>query len=179
MDDEGDKDLWDLVTRDVKKIAREESLTEEKPKSSQSQRPKTVFVRSEKHEGVPVAYKDKAHAGVGLDRKNAEKLRKGLFPLEGRLDLHGMRRVQARAALEDFIVGAQASGKRCVLVITGKGAGSDGRRDPLTAGDGVLRREVPVWLSEPPLSSLVLKNVPAQPRHGGEGAFYVLLRRER
>lgn len=180
MANKDDDDLWDTAMRDVQPIARDKSLAKEGEKAS---RPpvQPVRVRAQKLElpSVAVDQKDKAHAGLGLDRKTAEKLRKGVFPIEARLDLHGMGRVAARSALEDFIGRAQASGKRCVLVITGKGAGADGRRDPLVAGQGVLRREVPGWLSESPLAGLVLKSEAAQPRHGGAGALYVLLRRQR
>jgi DNA-nicking Smr family endonuclease len=70
-----------------------------------------------------------------------------------------------------------------VLVITGKGAGRE--RTPAAFAErerediGVLRRSVPRWLAEAPLRGLVISYQTAAPRHGGDGAFYVLLRRSR
>lgn len=64
---------------------------------------------------------------------------------------------------------AHRDGKRALLVITGKGS----------SGGGVLRTTVPRWLTEAPLKPLVLAHAPAQPKDGGSGALYVLLRRKR
>jgi len=109
--------------------------------------------------------------GGGLDKRRARRLRRGELPIDGRLDLHGMTQDAAHRALRAFLLRAQASGERCVLVITGKGRTG--------AGPGVLRTMLPRWLRETPLAGAVLAWQPAQPRHGGEGAAYVLLRRKR
>ncbi|MGB0504817.1 MAG: Smr/MutS family protein [Pikeienuella sp.] len=109
----------------------------------------------------------------GLDRRTEERLRKGLRAPDARLDLHGMTADRAHVALNKFISASRSAGHRCVLVITGKGApGADGR-------GGVLRREAPFWLSTPPLSSMIVHTAPAHPRHGGGGALYVYLKRQR
>lgn len=110
-------------------------------------------------------------ATVGLDRATAQKLLRGRMPIEGRLDLHGMSRAQAHGALNRFIEGSAARGRRCVLVITGKGDGA--------GTTGVLRRETPMWLNGARLRGLILAFGPARPRDGGEGALYVLLKRRR
>ncbi len=88
-------------------------------------------------------------------------------PIGGRLDLHGHDQDRARAALTAFVLRAQADGARAVLVITGKGR----------TGDGVLRRRVPEWLGEAPARAAVAGVSPAEPRHGGDGALYVALKR--
>ena len=108
----------------------------------------------------------------GLDKRNADRLRRGLMPVEARVDLHGMTQSQARAALDGFIGRAAGAGRRCVLVITGKGT-----RSP--AGEGVLRAAVPAWLNHPANRAHILAYCRAQPRDGGGGALYVLLRRRR
>lgn len=77
---------------------------------------------------------------------------------------------RAHARLDSFIAQSCALGRRVLLVITGKG------RD---GGQGILRREVPIWLSEGENRNRVLSVHRAQPRDGGEGALYVLLRRNR
>ncbi len=119
---------------------------------------------------------------AGLDRKSSEKLRRGKMEIEGRVDLHGFTRKQAHTRLRSFIHSAHRKGSRCVLVITGKGSSAGKAEDDVYMGGGrkgILREEVPRWLMEPDLRKLVLDFRTAQPRHGGEGALYVLLRRSR
>lgn len=114
----------------------------------------------------------KAGEAVDLDRSSAERLRRGRMPIEARLDLHGLTREFAHRRLERFLDDSQRAERRCVLVITGKGAGKDGE-------DGVLRRAVPRWLNESPNRPRILAFSTAQPRDGGSGALYVLLRKRR
>jgi len=97
------------------------------------------------------------------------RLARGLEPFAARIDLHGYGQDAARATLTRFLLRSAEEGWRAVLVITGKGAG----------GDGVLRRRVPDWLAEPPLRQHIAGVSEAHRRHGGEGALYVALRRQR
>ncbi len=108
---------------------------------------------------------------AGVDRRTAERLRRGRLSVEATLDLHRHTQDEAHRALMGFITDAAAEGRRCVLVITGKGA--------LSEGGGVLRRQVPHWLNQPPCRECVLAIAEARPEHGGAGALYVLLRRRR
>lgn len=107
----------------------------------------------------------------GIDRANAERLKRGLHRIEARLDLHGMTQSEAHRALFAFVHASRDAGLRCVLVITGRGFGPN--------GPGVLKSSVPRWLEQPVLRRQLLAIAPAQPRHGGAGALYVLLRRQR
>lgn len=107
------------------------------------------------------------HANV--DKRTLERLRLGKMEIESRLDLHGLTQTEAHHRLESFILQQRALGRRCVLVITGKGY----------RGEGVLKNEVPRWLNEKHLRSHVVSIHYAQLRHGGSGALYVLLRRHR
>lgn len=113
-----------------------------------------------------------------LDKRTEEKLRKGKMPIERKLDLHGFNKSQAYAALENFITTAFNQKCRCVLVVTGKGKPktSAGWLEP---AEGILKQNVPQWLSTPPLNREVLKILPAQPKDGGSGAIYVYLRRNK
>ena len=115
---------------------------------------------------APTASLDRAG---GYDRANAERLRRGRHPIEARLDLHGMTQDEAHRALARFIGTSRAAGRRCVLVITGRGK----------IGGGVLRAAVPRWLEEPAFRPHLLAIATAQPRDGGAGAIYVMLRRTR
>jgi len=108
---------------------------------------------------------------AGIDRASAERLKRGLHKIEATLDLHQMTQAEAHRAVSVFIAASHAAGRRCVLVITGRGLGS--------SGPGVLKKSVPRWLEEPELRRRILAIAPAQPRHGGSGAAYVLLRRAR
>ncbi|WP_340116385.1 Smr/MutS family protein [Pelagibius sp. 7325] len=107
----------------------------------------------------------------GLDRRNAERLSRGKLPIEATLDLHGLRQAEAHRRLEAFLADCQGAGKRCVLVVTGKGLHKE--------EGGVLRSAVPRWLNEMPNRPRVLSFDYAQQKHGGTGALYVLLRRRR
>ena len=107
----------------------------------------------------------------GIDRASAERLKRGLHPIEGRLDLHGMTQAEAHRALAGFVHKSRDAGRRCVLVITGRGFGP--------TGPGVLKLAVPRWLEETGLRRHILAIAPAQPRDGGAGALYLLLRRHR
>ncbi len=108
---------------------------------------------------------------AGVDKRTAARLRRGQLPIEGRLDLHGLTQAEAHRELGGFLAAAQDGGRRCVLVITGKGRGAE--------GGGVLRAAVPRWLNEPGQRERVVIFCHATPRDGGEGALYVLLRRRK
>lgn len=109
-----------------------------------------------------------------MDHKTHRKMRQGKLRPEARLDLHGMFLADAHPALMHFILQAHAAGKRLVLVITGKGRGDHG---PLPTRPGALRHHVPMWLHQAPLAGVVQQVQGAHRSHGGEGAYYVYLRR--
>src|SRR5205807_8439885 len=83
---------------------------------------------------------------AGIDRATAERLKRGRYPVEARLDLHGMTQAEAHRAMADFISRSRARGRRCLLVITGHGR----------MGGGILKAAVPRWLGEPDLRHHVL-----------------------
>ncbi len=94
------------------------------------------------------------------------KLRRGVWALQGELDLHGLRRDEARTRLAEFLRDAGRSELRCVRVIHGKGNGSPGR-------EPVLKAMVKGWLAQ---KSEVLAYTQARASEGGQGALIVLLR---
>ena len=93
------------------------------------------------------------------------KLRRGGWSIQGQLDLHGLRRDDAREALSHFIKDAKKVGWRCVRIVHGKGLGSPGKTP-------VLKSKVQGWLIQ---KQEVLAFVQARPAHGGAGALVVLL----
>jgi len=107
---------------------------------------------------------------VELPPDTLRKLRRGVLPIDGRLDMHGMTAGEARVQLELFLRTMRGRGERCVLVIHGKGEHSP-------QGVAILRGEISAWLSQGRSSEHVAAFVTAREADGGEGALYVLLRR--
>jgi len=101
---------------------------------------------------------------IGLDV--VRKLRRGGWTIQAQLDLHGLRRDEARDQLAEFLRDATQRGLRCVRVVHGKGHGSPGR-------EPVLKTKVRSWLVQ---KQEVLAFVQARPAEGGSGALVVLLR---
>ncbi|MFD3188913.1 Smr/MutS family protein [Sedimentitalea sp. HM32M-2] len=115
---------------------------------------------------------------VQMDRKAFGRMKRGKLVPEGRIDLHGMTLDRAHPALTRFVLTSQTAGRRLILVITGKGK-KDADHGMIPVQRGILRRNVPLWLAMPPLAQAVLQVTPAHISHGGDGAFYVYLRRLR
>ncbi|MDE0808022.1 MAG: Smr/MutS family protein [Alphaproteobacteria bacterium] len=118
----------------------------------------------------------------GLDKRSALRLQRGKREIDGRIDLHGMTQTEARSALTGFVTNGHRHGRRCLLVITGKGRRLAQEHEMSWGGGevreiGVLRRMVPSWLKDEPLRGCVLAYSQAQPKDGGSGALYVLLKR--
>lgn len=113
-----------------------------------------------------------------MDSKAFSRLKRGKLAPEARLDLHGLTLDEAHPRLISFILRGQTRGLRLVLVITGKGSRED-PYDPMPDRRGVLKRQVPLWLGQAPVAQAVLQVAPAHVRHGGEGAYYVYLRKHR
>jgi DNA-nicking Smr family endonuclease len=109
-------------------------------------------------------------ATADMDRRTAQRFKRGDMAVDGRIDLHGLTLDQAHSALTAFIRGAHARGARCVIVVTGKGKGGS---------IGKIRNETPLWLNQAPLRPLVLAVSEARHQDGGAGALYVLLKRKR
>ena len=182
-----DGDLWARFTRDIEPTRKSNRMTPtptpEKPApDSQTAAPKQTPPRRIAQPGPPPKPppsrpSERGHGDTpGVDGRTAAKLKRGLLPIDGTIDLHGQSRDAAQRSLTRFIEARQAAGARCILVITGKGLNQGGHGD---WSPGVLRQAVPEWLNAPPLAERVLGFSYAQPRHGGSGALYVLLRRQR
>ena len=187
--------LWQQVTGDVTPLpGKRDAPAKQAPKPEPSAKPGPVSKPKPPAKAKPAAGKPPAPTspppGVtvervrraqmpGLDRRNAERLRRGQMAIEGRLDLHGMTQSEAERALDRFLAASAAAGKRCLLVITGKGSTARGDDSVIPARVGVLRDAVPGWLAKPGNRRLVVATHPAARRHGGGGALYVLLRRRR
>jgi DNA-nicking Smr family endonuclease len=108
----------------------------------------------------------------GFDPKLMKKIKKGQFPVQDYVDLHGLTKQEAEIMIRDFLLQSHRLGLRCVLVVHGRGLNS---QDNIP----VLKERLPAWLTRGPVKKIVLAFSTARPYDGGTGAIYVLLRRRR
>ncbi len=106
----------------------------------------------------------------GFGPKLMQRLRKGQFPIQDHIDLHGLTRREAETKVREFLIQSQQLGLRCVLVVHGRGLNSENHIP-------VLKEYLPVWLSRGLAKKIVLAFSTARPYDGGTGAIYVLLRK--
>lgn len=183
---EDDEKLWDFVIRSVTPLSSKEAHQQRRIRKEATDLKKKTTAppppRFTQKTGPDVDFKPDfglkpsllaatPRAAPATDRRTAARLRRGDIRVEAVLDLHGLHQAPAQARLFQFLQESFVTGRRCILVITGKGA--------VAEGGGVLRRAFPVWLALPAVAEIILDYAPAQPRDGGGGAFYVLLRRQR
>lgn len=170
--------LWSTVTRAVKPLRTTPSPA---PQSASDLVPEQLPVAPRPVPSQPARLATPAPTKpppvARLERRLKQRIARGNEPIGGRIDLHGMTQAEAHRALLSFLRGAQASGAKVVLVITGKG--SRGTHRDTDRHGGVLRRQVPLWLALPECRELVVGFENAHAGHGGEGALYVRLRRRR
>ncbi len=106
----------------------------------------------------------------GFNHKLMKRLKKGEFPIQDHIDLHGLTKQEAETKVKDFLIQSHKLGLRCVLIVHGRGLNS-----PHTFP--VLKESLPIWLSRGPIRKIVLAFVTARPYDGGTGAVYVLLKK--
>jgi DNA-nicking Smr family endonuclease len=171
---EEERALWESVARQVKPLRKRHRPL--KPEAVSPEAEIKVAPKPAKHAAPPpliAPSKPKPPPLAPIGRRERSHLSRGRKEIDARLDLHGMTQTRAHRALFGFLQRAHHDGLTFVLVITGKGKiGSESER-------GVLRRQVPHWLSLPEFRSLVIGFEEAHIGHGGEGALYVRVRRAR
>lgn len=170
MNDETDETLWEVFTADIRPIKRDicDPRAGSKPPKKQGRYNSKPLKNNDIQYHSKLGTVKKDISPPQLDRRTDERLKKGKMPLEARLDLHGMTQDEAIIKLSQFIKASYSQGFRTILVITGKGS----LRKP-----GILRQNVPEWLTRDEYDGIVLKTVSAQPKDGGTGAYYVYLKR--
>ena len=114
-----------------------------------------------------------------VDRATALSLQRGKMPIEAVIDLHGLTVEAAHRRFQQFVQHSVALGRRKVLVITGKGKNSDDSTEPYEPNRGNLRQEIHNWVNQDRERRAILLLVQAQPKDGGDGAWYLLLKRKR
>jgi len=164
-----DVDLFQQAVEGVTPITPANRISPTPPKRTKilgnSSTPPTAIVDNWSDHGIddiaPTTY-----LRDGLNRMTLRKLRRGLWPLQDSIDLHGNTSEEARHNLTSFLQHALLHQYRCVSVIHGKGWGAEG-------GVGVLKIRVRHWLTQYPP---VLAFCEAPANAGGGGAVWVLLK---
>ena len=162
--------LWRRVTSTVTPLAPRRMPVEAMPPidTAPTRRPRAASGQPPAAPPAPVARPQSPPSD--LDVRRHRRLARERDPIEARLDLHGHGRFQAEDVLTEFLTRCQSRGLRAVLVITGHGRRAGG-------GEGVIRASLPEWLRGHALRGVVAAYAPAHRRHGGEGAWYITLRR--
>jgi len=174
---EEERALWESVARQLKPLRRNPRRTKiqaDEPAAAPPGIRSATSSRPIAPTPAPKPSKPAVPPLASIGRRERTRLSRGRSEIDARLDLHGMTQVRAHHALLGFLQRAHHDGLTFVLVITGKGkvGGAESER-------GVLRRQVPHWLSLPEFRALVVGFEEAHIGHGGEGALYVRIRRSR
>jgi DNA-nicking Smr family endonuclease len=167
--------LWDSVAKQLKPLRKKHRVSVSPAVRSETEAAPAKMVRppSVISLAAPPSKKPAPPPLAPLGRRERSQLSKGKKEIEARLDLHGMTQARAHRALSGFLHRAHGDGLTFVLIITGKGKiGAESER-------GVLRRQVPQWLSQPEFRTFVVGFEEAHIGHGGTGALYVRIRRSR
>jgi DNA-nicking Smr family endonuclease len=170
--------LWETIAKQVKPLRKKPRTLKASTAPVEEAPAGAKAAGSPRHSAAARPAKtlkpDKPPPLAPLGRRERSQLSRGRKEIDARLDLHGMTQTRAHRALKSFLQRASSHGLTFVLVITGKGraVGPESER-------GVLRRQVPEWLSLPEFRMLVVGFEEAHIGHGGEGALYVRVRRAR
>jgi DNA-nicking Smr family endonuclease len=169
-----ERKLWGHFTRSVAPLRRPPVPADPLPPAAAATKAKSAtHARPPARAAVPAA---RAAAWLEpFDRRLKQRLARGTESIDARIDLHGKTQSEAHAALLSFLRKAQSDGAKFVLVITGKGGGA---RDDWSER-GVLKRQVPQWLKLPEFRGYVVGFEDAHIGHGGQGALYVRIKRQR
>lgn len=178
MTDPDDDQLWRAVTQGVERLKQQRSKAiSSTPAVVAPRTPERIApLPSGKLSPIPTSSKRSPTPpplvmgqGTGVDKRTVQRLKRGRLAIEARLDLHGLTQSEAHARLDSFLETSQDRGLRSVLVITGKGR--------ISREGGVLRRMVPQWLNTSPNRERVLTMSQSQPKDGGSGAIYLLIKK--
>lgn len=179
MTADDDLELWQKMSNTIERKPSSRvhpKMIDLTSKSTQAKQPKSrrpkqtvTSVRLSKPKAITQPADLRLGQRAGIDRSSTKRLTQGRYEIDDTLDLHGMTQAAAHGKLRQFILRAAHRGDRTVLVITGKGA----------AGQGVLRKQVPIWLKDQDLSPYIIAIAQASGKDGGGGALYIRLRRDR
>ncbi|HNQ91374.1 MAG TPA: Smr/MutS family protein [Alphaproteobacteria bacterium] len=177
---ETDAELWGVFSNDIvplkgrKTVHRPDSKLYELDLTEISRKRRVKFTRIEHEHHLSPDSSPSLARPAQIDKRTKAKFERGDMDIDGTIDLHGMTEHKAHSALSRFLGRHIEAGSRCLLVITGQG-----RNTSTGAAEGVLNKNLPLWVMAPRFAPFVLSATHAQRKHGGKGAYYILLRRKR
>ncbi len=175
-----DKALWDEIAKSIKPLPGRRTKFGDAPEALSVEDQTSKGAEKRNRPVAPASLvkrrEPKAPPLAPIDRKLKTKLPRGSADIDAKLDLHGYTQAQAKSRLLRFLETAQSREHALVLVITGKGKRGE---DSGSNEGGVLKRQVPLWLSLAEFRALVIGFEEAGIRHGGAGALYIRVRRRR
>lgn len=175
--DDEDKSFWLNAVRDINHKPQTEKYFFLSSVSSEFIIPHKQRYFAPKHDFSTYSKALEDDAFGGIDKNTLRKFKREEFAIEATLDLHGKTENSAYEAVADFIPRCYASAKRCVCIITGKGLNVHADND-IFPQKGILKQLVPQWLNAPHLRGMILIYKHPTARLGGDGALYILLRRQ-
>jgi len=168
-----DEILWQEVTSGVQKLKTDTRVHTAKTLKKRASKEKTLTVPFDKNFSHTPSLNTKAD----IDKQTLKRFKKEEFGIEALLDLHGFTVDAAFSAVKRFIISSYNQNKRAVMIITGKGLPH--KEQDIYEAKGSLKKSVPLWLQSDELKNLILTFIHPSPKLGGEGALYILLRRNR
>lgn len=170
-----DEEFWLDAVKDIKKTASNQLVSVAKP--CQIIPKEKIYYAVKQEFSTYSKFLDDFENG-GIDKSTLRRFKREEFRVEAILDLHGLNEDEAFAKVDSFIPQSYALGRRCVMIITGKGIRVHPDED-IFAAKGVLRKQVPQWLNMARLRAMILIYKHPSEKMGGNGALYILLRRNK
>lgn len=173
--DDEDELFWREVTKDIDKFPQTNITKNNKELPPVEIKEHRQYAVKQDFTTYSKALDDMEYGGI--DKSTLNKFKKEEFKIEAVLDLHGYKEDDAFEKVEDFITRCYNKGKRCVIIVTGKG--HQHQSDDIYTPKGILKRQTPQWLNMPRIRSMILVYKNPSERLGGKGALYILLKRNK
>ena len=173
--DEEDELFWQEVTKDIDKFPQTNIIENNKELPPLEIKEHRQYAVKQDFTTYSKNLEDMENGGI--DKSTLNKFKKEEFKIEAVLDLHGYKEDDAFEKVEDFITRCYNKGKRCVIVVTGKGHLH--QNEDIYTPTGILKRQTPQWLNMPRIRSMILVFKNPSERLGGKGALYILLKRNK
>ncbi|MBQ8481149.1 MAG: Smr/MutS family protein [Alphaproteobacteria bacterium] len=174
LEDE-DKNFWLETVKDVKESKPINIIIKEKNPKIEIKEHRQFAVKQEFTTYSKYFDNNKPE---GIDKATLRKFKREEFKIEATLDLHGFTEDDAFIKVDNFIPQCYNQGKRCVVIITGKGL-TVREDDDIFTPKGILKRQVPQWLDMPRIRSMILIYKHPSEKLGGSGSLYILLKRNK
>ena len=182
-----ENDFFEKILSDVKKLKNDKKTKESKIKinfQDQSQTKDDSLNPVPKKTNTPIKPAEKKpktlkNLKIEDGQNFYKKVRRGKIKIDKKLDLHGLRLIEAEKEFDNAILTSYLFNKRCLLVITGKGTRkTNNQNKEKKLYYGKIREKIPEWTRKKTNINKILYFTQAGPEHGGDGSFYVYLRKK-